>query len=131
MKQLLIIFAAIGLLGLAAYPPPSSIIDEVTNAFAEGNAFALSAFLADPINLTSYNGEEASSKRASEQILGDFFADVAPEQFVEKHRGKSKKDQSTYLIGELRTLKGIFRVKLLIVQDQIVSLDIQTARVPI
>ena len=100
-------------------------VDQVKEALEEGDAEALSGFLASNALVNIHEATPAETKQQSSEALAIFFDQYPPIRFVEKHRGQSKKNNHTFLIGELHAEGGTFRINILMTGDRIAKLDIE------
>tara|TARA_R110002050_G_scaffold109799_1_gene221311 strand:- start:30947 stop:31315 length:369 start_codon:yes stop_codon:yes gene_type:complete len=87
------------------------ITEGVSDAFKTGNAFKLSSFFQDKIDLTILEESDLMSKLEAEKAVYDFFHENHPSDFKILHQGNSKSG-SAYTIGRLVTEKGNFRVSI-------------------
>lgn len=88
------------------------IPDEITLAFKAGNVEVLSGYLNSTVELVLLDKEDFYTRNIAEGILKDFFREHPTVDFVIKHKGG--RSESAYAIGNLKTLKGNFRVYFLI-----------------
>lgn len=91
------------------------IKEDVSSALSEGNAFKVSAFFNNQVDITILDESDLLSKLEAEKQLYDFFHEHSPTQFKILHTGKSRSGQE-YNIGTLNTSNGIFRVSFYIEQ---------------
>ena len=84
--------------------------DGIVNSLKTGNAKELSKFFNANIDLTLIDKQEIYSKTQAELILKEFFSKNIPSNFTVIHQGE--KEGSKYVIGNLTTSKGTFRVSL-------------------
>jgi hypothetical protein len=89
---------------------PQALIE----ALKAGNTTDLTKFFNTSIELAILDQEDIYSKQQAELIIKDFFSKHMPTNFVILHKGG--KEGSQYAIGNLATVKGSFRVTLLIKQ---------------
>jgi len=82
----------------------------ILNSLKTGNSKELSKYFNANIDLTLIDKQEIYSKTQAELILKDFFSKNTPSNFVIIHQGE--KEGAKYVIGNLTTSKGIFRVSL-------------------
>lgn len=85
------------------------ITDGVAAAFKSGNAFKLSSFFQEKVDLTIIEESDLMSKLEAEKMVYDFFHENQPSDFIILHQGNSKSG-TKYTIGRLVTEKGSFRV---------------------
>ena len=107
-------------------------IQRVISALESGDATQLSGCFDDEVKVTIQPGGEVSAKTESLQLIEDFFAEHPPVEFIEKHRGVSRKKQSTYLIGELLSQNGNkFRLNILFRNDTVIAFEAKLIEAPI
>lgn len=85
---------------------------ELITAFKQGNSISLSNFFGNRIELSIEDKEAIYSKSQAKQIIAKFFKEYPPTDFRKKHAGG--KSGANYVIGDLLTKKGKFRVNFLI-----------------
>jgi len=84
--------------------------DGIVNSLKTGNAKELAKHFNANIDLTLIDKQEIYSKTQAELILKEFFSKNVPSNFTIIHQGE--KEGSKYVIGNLTTSKGTFRVLL-------------------
>jgi hypothetical protein len=99
---------------------------EVINSLKTGNSKELSKFFNTNIDLTILDKQDIYSKTQAEIILKDFFSKNPPSNFTVIHQGG--KEGSQYVIGNLTTSNGTFRLTLAL-KSQDNSLLIQQLRI--
>lgn len=113
-NKFFILFFFAGLLFLAT-PGKAQIHDEIIKSLKEGNSRALSDHFNQNIELVVPGNDNVYSKAQAEQITGSFFNSNKPENFSVIHQGG--KDGAQYVIGNLDTRNGRFRVYFLLKQS--------------
>ncbi len=91
------------------------IPEGISLAFKAGNAGELAKYFSSSIELVILEEEDVYSKTQAEQIIRKFFAEHKPSGFKIIFEGG--KETSSYAIGTLTTLKGSFRIYLLIKKE--------------
>jgi hypothetical protein len=81
-------------------------------AIKAGNATELSKYMNSTVELLLLDKEDFYKKNVAEAILSDFFNSYQTRDFVIRHQGA--KNDAQYAIGNLKTLKGDFRVYFLL-----------------
>jgi hypothetical protein len=81
-------------------------------AIKAGNATELAKYLNSTVELLLLDKEDFYKKNVAETILKDFFNDYQTKDFVIRHQGATNEAQ--YAIGNLKTVKGDFRVYFLL-----------------
>lgn len=119
MKILKCIFSGLIMLLILSTNAFSQNQDELPNelvkAFKQGNSISLSDFFGDRIELSIQDKEAIYSKSQAKQIMAKFFKDYPPVDFKKKHTGG--KPGASYVIGDLITKDGNFRVNFLLKND--------------
>lgn len=87
-----------------------SIPEGVINSLKTGNAKELSNYFNTNIELAVIDKEDVFSKTQAEVILADFFKTNPVTGFTVVHQGG--KEGSQYVIGNLTTSKGTYRVNI-------------------
>jgi hypothetical protein len=98
--------------GLTSFSAFGDVPDGIVIAFKAGNAKELSKYFNNTIELVVGEKEGVYSKAQAEQIVKDFFLKNPVDKFMLLHEGG--KEASKYAIGTLYTLKGTYRITLLI-----------------
>lgn len=108
--SVLLIFAILS--GFSDITLAGDLPDGIVNAFKTGNAKELSKFFNSNIDLTVIEKQDIYSKPQAEIILKEFFSKNPPSNFVVLHQGG--KEGAKYIIGNLTTSNGTFRISLLL-----------------
>lgn len=92
----------------------SEVPDGIVAAFKTGNAKDLAKYFNNTIELVIFDKEGIYNKPQAEQILKDFFAKnpLTKDSFRLIH--EVGKEASKYVIGNLYTTKGVYRISFLI-----------------
>ncbi len=85
-------------------------ITSITKALNSGDATTLSNFFDSDVELSILDNEDIYSKAEASKIVKTFFADNATKSFAKAHSGQSKGSDSQYVIGNLTTSVGAYRV---------------------
>lgn len=86
--------------------------DEIIASLKSGNSKTLSQFFNPNVELVVLENDNVYSKAQAEQIVGHFFESNRPESFTLMHQGG--KEGAKYVIGNLKTANGTFRVYFLL-----------------
>jgi hypothetical protein len=84
----------------------------ISIAIKAGNATELSKYMNSTIELLLLEKEDFYKKNVAETILKDFFSEYQTKDFIIQHQGA--KNDAQYAIGNLKTVKGDFRVYFLL-----------------
>ena len=84
----------------------------ISIALKAGNASELSKYMNSTIELLLLDKEDFYKKNVAETILKDFFTEYQTKDFIIRHQGA--KNDAQYAIGNLKTVKGDFRVYFLL-----------------
>ena len=84
----------------------------ISAAIKSGNASELSKYMNSTIELLLLDKEDFYKKNVAETILKDFFSEYQAKDFTIRHQGA--KNDAEYAIGNLKTVKGDFRVYFLL-----------------
>jgi len=87
-----------------------TITTDITRSLNEGNTVGLSSFLDNQVEISMSELEATVSKAEAIAQLKKFFLKNPVKSFTQAHQGNSKGNDSTYIIGNLTTQNGIFRV---------------------
>jgi hypothetical protein len=105
-KQMLAVLAAL-LLSLPSLMA-QEIPTEVISAFQKGNVQGVAAYMGDQVNIVLQGASTTGNKQNATVTLQNFFAGNKVSGFTVNHQGK--RDESSFLVGTLTTVKGHFRV---------------------
>ncbi|HKJ79474.1 MAG TPA: DUF4783 domain-containing protein [Prolixibacteraceae bacterium] len=94
----------------------SQIPDEIILSLKSGNAKVLSDYFNQNVELVVLDNDNVYSKAQAQQIVGNFFNSHTPNGFSVIHNGG--KEGAKYVIGNLTTNNGTFRVYFLLKQNQ-------------
>ncbi len=95
----------------------AQVPDEIVLGLKKGNVKLLSKYFNQNIELVVLENENVYSKAQAQQIVSNFFNNYIPEEFTVLHNSNSNNEGAKYVIGNLKTLKGNFRVYFLLKQD--------------
>ena len=90
----------------------AQIPDEIILSLQTGNAKVLSDYFNDNVELVVLDNDNVYSKAQAKQVVSNFFKSFTPESFNVIHQGG--KEGSKYVIGNLKTNNGNFRVYFLL-----------------
>jgi hypothetical protein len=90
------------------------IPDDIILGLKSGNAKVLSEYFNENVELAVLDNDNVYSKSQAQQIVGNFFKTFTPESFTLIHQGG--KEEAKYVIGQLKTNNGVFRVSFLLKQ---------------
>lgn len=94
----------------------SQIPDQIILSLKTGNAKVLSDYFNQNVELVVLDNDNVYSKAQAQQIVNNFFSSYKPESFSVIHQGG--KEGAKYVIGNLITKNGKFRVYFLLKQNQ-------------
>lgn len=97
---------------LIVSPLRAQIPDEVILSLKSGNAKTLSEYFNQNVELVVPENDNVYSKAQAQLIVNDFFSTHSPQGFSVIHQGG--KEGAQYVIGNLSTRKGFFRVYFLL-----------------
>jgi len=109
MKQFLLI-----LLFFPAFAIAQSGMTQITEALNSGDADALGTYFDESIELSILDEEGIYSKAQALQKVRRFLSHNAVTSFAEVHQGASRSSDSKYVIGNIVTSSGTYRVYLYI-----------------
>jgi hypothetical protein len=94
-----------------------SATSDITRSLNEGNMVGLSSFLDTQVEISMLDIEATVSKAEAIAQLKKFFLKNPVKSFTQAHQGNSKGNESTYIIGNLNTQNGVFRVYIYVKLD--------------
>lgn len=112
-KMLFTIFLVCGILTVSQQSQ-AQIPNEILLSLQSGNAKVLSRYFNQNVELVVLDNDNVYSKAQAQQIVGNFFSNYPPESFSLVH--DSGKEGAKYVIGNLKTKNGNFRVYFLLKQ---------------
>jgi hypothetical protein len=90
----------------------AQVPDEIIQSLKSGNSKTLSEYFNQNVELVVLENDNVYSKAQAQQIVSKFFSSNAPESFTIIHQGG--KEGAQYVIGNLATSSGSFRVYFLL-----------------
>lgn len=90
----------------------AQVPDEIIQSFKTGDSKTLSKYFNENVEMVVLENDNIYSKAQAQQIVSKFFNNNSPESFNVIHQGGKEGDQ--YVIGNLVTNKGSFRVYFLL-----------------
>jgi len=111
-KVLLISLMLLVINGFSENQKVEPVPEEILTGLKTGNAKMLAASFNQNVELVIINDDNVYSKAQAEQIVSGFFSQNQPEKFSILHQ--VGKEGARYIIGQLFTKQGIFRVGFLL-----------------
>ena len=111
-KIFFITLIAVSLLTISSKQTAAQIPDEIIQSLKSGDSKTLSNYFNQNIELVVLDDDNVCSKAQAQQIVGKFFSNNSPESFSIIHQGG--KEGAQYVIGNLVTNKGSFRIYFLL-----------------
>jgi hypothetical protein len=90
----------------------AQIPDEIIQSLKTGNARSLSGYFNQNVELSVPGSDNVYSRAQAQIIVNEFFSTHTPQNFSVIHQGG--KEGAQYVIGNLGTRKGSFRVYFLL-----------------
>ena len=90
----------------------AEVPDEIIQSFKSGDAKTLSTYFNQNVELVVLENDNAYSKAQAQQIVSKFFSSNPPESFNIIHH--TSKEDVQYVIGNLATRNGTFRIYFLL-----------------
>lgn len=109
MKNLLFILLLAPTIAMVS---PQDSISNISKAISSGNVEALSDYFDDNIEVAVLDEEDFYKKTEAKHVIKSFFTKNQPKSFSQVHQGRSKGQDSQYMIGNLKATSGTFRVYL-------------------
>ena len=97
---------------MAGHQASAQIPDEIIVSFKTGNSKTLADYFNQNIELVVLEDDNVYSKAQAQQIVAKFFGNNKPESFTVIHQGG--KEDAKYVIGNLKTNNGSFRIYFLL-----------------
>ena len=94
----------------ATMAPENANLGEIMRALGNGNAAILGQYFDNSVEIAIMDDEQSYGREKAIFVMKDFFARNTAQGFVQVHQGASRQSQSEYIIGNLSTSNGIFRV---------------------
>ena len=99
-----------------ALPAFAQVPDEIILSIQSGNSRVLSDHFNQNVELVVLDNDNVYSKAQAQQIVNNFFSNNTPESFSVIHQGG--REGAKYVIGNLTTQNGRFRVYFLLKQSE-------------
>jgi hypothetical protein len=97
-------------------PVQAQIPDEIIQCLKSGNAKVLSGYFNQNVELMIPDSDNVFSRAQAQLVISDFFSNYPPSNFSIIHQGG--KEGAHYVIGNLITSKGAFRVYFLLKKSE-------------
>jgi hypothetical protein len=115
-KVLLISLILLVINGFSENQKQEPVPEEIITGLKTGNAKMLAASFNQNVELVILSDDNVYSKAQAEQIVAGFFNQNQPERFTIIHQGG--KEGARYIIGQLFTKQGAFRVYFLLKRNE-------------
>jgi len=109
-KMLTCIFAGIFFFIQAVGQPE---IEDVAKALQAGEVSYMARHLDNLVEISIANEQSTYSKTQAERVLDNFFSKNQVKEFSVRHQGGNTSDNAIFVIGDLLTSHGKFRVYLM------------------
>ncbi|WP_118972711.1 DUF4783 domain-containing protein [Taibaiella koreensis] len=106
-KYLAIFIAAIFVFGSVFAQPQ---VDDVSNSLNKGEVSNVVKYFDKIVDITINNDQSTYSKSQAEMVVKSFFSKNQARSFFVRHKGVASSDNSVFVIGELKTANGPYRV---------------------
>lgn len=93
----------------------TEIPNDIISSLEKGNAKLLAEYFNENVELVVLDNDNVYSKAQAKQIVRNFFDSFTPESFTIIHQGG--KEGSKYVIGNLKTDNGNFRIYFLLKKE--------------
>lgn len=94
----------------------AQVPDEIIQSLKTGNARVLSGYFNQNVELSVPGNDNVFSRAQAQIIVNDFFSNNTPQNFLVIHQGG--KEGAQYVIGNLGTRRGSFRVYFLLKKNE-------------
>ena len=101
----------------------AQITTDVINGVSNGNASIIKRYLNNDVELVIKNRDNIYSKEQANSIIVTFFKQNPPTKCTKVHEGE--RDKSQFVICNLETKNGVFRIYFLIKDNLIYQLRIE------
>lgn len=108
-KYLALIFAAIFVFGSVCAQPQ---VDDVSNSLNKGEISNVIKYFDKIVDITINNEQSTYSRSQAEMVVRNFFSKNRTKSFSVRYKGTAASDNTVYLIGELKTANGQYKVYL-------------------
>lgn len=105
------VILAVGLL-VSANTGFAQIPEQILLSLKNGDSKSLAEYFNQNVELVVLDNDNVYSKAQAQQIVGKFFSNNTPESFNVIHQGG--KENAKYVIGNLKTNNGSFRIYFLL-----------------
>ena len=123
MKNLKYLLSLIVLTVALTAQAQAGAIPDIVAGFNSGYSDAIAEHLNDNVELVIKNANNVFTKQQTKNILTDFFKKNPPLKFTIMHRGD--KENAQFVIGNLETTNGTYRVYFLIKKNLVQQLRIE------
>ncbi len=116
IKKTVFTFIVFTLIVFVSNKLQAQVPEEIIQSLKTGNSKTLSEYFNQNVEMVVLENDNVYSKAQAQQIVGKFFSSNTPENFNIIHQGG--KEGAQYVIGNLVTSKGTFRVYFLLKKNQ-------------
>ncbi len=88
-------------------------VDDVSKALRGGNVSYIARHFDNLVEISISNEQSTYSKTQAERVLENFFTKNKIKEFVVRHKGGNESENVIFLIGDLSTAQGSYRVYLM------------------
>jgi Domain of unknown function (DUF4783) len=86
------------------------VIEGITRALNAGDVASLSQYFGAKVQVSVGDEEQTYEKAKATEAIKSFFSSKRPSGYAPMHSGKSKENADQYMIGNLTTESGTYRV---------------------
>lgn len=101
----------------------AGVISDLITYFGQGDTQHIAQYLNNNVELAIKNAENVFTRQQTQNILADFFKKNQPMSFTISHQGEREHQQ--FVIGNLATKQGNYRVYFLVKNNLIHQLRIE------
>jgi hypothetical protein len=112
IKKITLPVLFLAIIFMVANKTQAQVPDEIILSLESGNSKMLSEYFNQNVELVVLDSDNVYSKAQAKQIVTNFFNTYTPESFSILHQGG--KEGARYVIGNLKTNNGSFRVYFLL-----------------
>lgn len=105
-----------------------SEIDDVAKALQAGEVAYIARHLDNLVEISIANEQSTYSKTQAERVLDNFFTKNKVKEFSMRHQGGNTSDNAIFVIGDLSTAQGNYRVYLMFKKKKDDSFTLQELR---
>lgn len=93
-------------------------VDDISNSLNKGEIANVAKYFDKVVDVTINNDVSTYSRSQAEMVVKNFLLKNTTQSFSIRYRGPVARDNSIFLIGDLKTANGLFKVYIFLKQKE-------------